>query len=125
FCASAISRNSGVGEKPLSADASKAQASAAAQPSACPSVSDKPRLRPSGVQRSLSCKERKRILLAEVDDNFPVVPGSSSIAANYLQNGLEEIGVDQGRDMTGFDRVGGGFCDERPRRVRPHRAATW
>ena len=53
--------------------------------------------------------------MAEFDDHFCVTPGSSSIAANYLEVGLVEISVDQGRDMTGFDRVGDGFFDERPR----------
>ena len=69
---------------------------AAVQPSACP----------SGLQRSPSCKERKRIRLAEFDDNFYVAPGSFSITANYLEVGFEDINVDQGRYMTGFDRVG-------------------
>src|SRR5262249_54074186 len=55
------------------------------------------------------------ILLAEFDDNFRVPPGSSSITANYLEVGLVDIGVDQGRYMTGFDRVRNGFFDERSR----------
>src|SRR6516164_6469761 len=79
---------------------------AAVQASACP----------GGLQRSCSCKERQRIRLAEFDDNFRVAPGSSSITANHLEEGLENIGVDQGRYMTGFDRVRDGFFDERPRR---------
>jgi hypothetical protein len=54
--------------------------------------------------------------LAEFDDNFRVAPDSSSITANHLEVGLVEIGGDQGRYMTGFDRVGDGFFDERPRR---------
>jgi hypothetical protein len=37
-------------------------------------------------------------------DAFRVAPSSSSITANYLEVGLEEIGGDQGRYMTGFDR---------------------
>ena len=60
---------------------------AAVEPSACP----------SGSQRSQSCIERKRILLAEFDDNFRAAPGSSSITANYLEVGLVDIGVDEGR----------------------------
>jgi hypothetical protein len=64
----------------------------------------------------MSCIERKRILLAEFDDNFRVAPGSCSITANHLEVGLEDVSVDQGRDMTGFGRVGDGFFDERPRR---------
>jgi len=40
------------------------------------------------VQRSMSCVERKRILLSEFDDNFRVGPGSSSITANRLEVGL-------------------------------------
>jgi hypothetical protein len=48
---------------------------------------------------------RNRILLAEFDDNFRVAPGSSSITANYFELGLAEIGADQGRYMTGFDRA--------------------
>ena len=79
---------------------------AAVKPSACP----------SRFQRSMSCIERKRILLAEFDDNFRVAPGSSSITANYLEVGLLVINVDEGRYMTGFDRVRDGFFDERPRR---------
>ena len=79
---------------------------AAVQASACP----------GGLQRSCSCKERQRIRLAEFDDNFRVAPGSSSITANHLELGLEDIGVDQGRYMTGFDRVRDGLFDERPRR---------
>ena len=68
------------------------------------------------MQRSQSCKERKRILLAEFDDNLRAAPGSSSITANHLELGLEPIGVDQGRYVTGFDRVRDGFLNERPRR---------
>src|SRR6516225_9818188 len=79
---------------------------AAVEPSACP----------SGSQRSQSCIERKRILLAEFDDNFCAAPGSSSITTNYLEVGLLVINVDEGRYMTGFDRVRDGFFDERPRR---------
>src|SRR5262249_5047728 len=79
---------------------------AAVQPSACP----------SGLQRSYSCIERNRILLAEFDDNFRVAPGSSSITANHFELGLQEIGEDQRRYMTGFDCVRNGFFDERPRR---------
>jgi len=70
---------------------------------------------PSGLQRSQSCKERKRILLTEFDGNFRVALGSSSITANYLEVGLVEISIDQGRCMTGFDRVRDRFFDERPR----------
>src|SRR5262249_21380586 len=62
------------------------------------------------------CKERKRIRLAEFDDNFRVAPGSSRITANHLEVGLVEISVDQGRYMTGFDRVRDGFFDKRSRR---------
>jgi hypothetical protein len=47
--------------------------------------------------------------LAAFDDNFRVAPGSSSITANYLEVGFEVIGVDQGRYMTGFDRVRDGW----------------
>src|SRR6516225_9501728 len=79
---------------------------AAVEPSACP----------SGSQRSQSCIERKRIVSAEFDDNFRAAPGSSSITANYLEVGLLVINVDEGRYMTGFDRVRGGFFDDRPRR---------
>jgi hypothetical protein len=32
-------------------------------------------------------------LLAEFGDNFRVAPGSSSITANYLELGLEVVGV--------------------------------
>jgi hypothetical protein len=67
------------------------------------------------LQRSQSCKEGKRILLAEFDDDFRVAPGSSSITPNYLEVGLPQINVDQGRYITGFDRVRDGFFDERPR----------
>ena len=59
---------------------------------------------------------RKRILLAEFDDNFRVALGSSSITANYFEDGLENISVDQGRDMTGFNRVRDSFFDERSSR---------
>ena len=41
---------------------------------------------------------------------------SSSITANHLEVGLKQIGVDQGRYMTDFDRVRDGFFDERSRR---------
>jgi hypothetical protein len=54
--------------------------------------------------------------LAEFGGNFRVAPGSSSITANHFEAGLEDIDVDQGRYMTGFDRVRDGFFDERPRR---------
>ena len=64
----------------------------------------------------MSCIERKRILLAEFDDNFCVAPGSASITANHFVVGLVEISVHQGRDMTGLDRLRDGFFDERPRR---------
>jgi hypothetical protein len=40
-------------------------------------------------------------------------PGPS-ITANHLEVGLEATGEDQGRYMTGFDRAGDGFFDERP-----------
>jgi hypothetical protein len=53
--------------------------------------------------------------LAEFDDHFRVAPGSSGITTNHLEVGLEQIGVDEGRYMTGFDRVRDGFFDERPR----------
>jgi hypothetical protein len=43
--------------------------------------------------------------LTEFDDNFRIAPGSSSITANHLEVGLEVIGVDQGRYMSGFDRA--------------------
>jgi hypothetical protein len=56
--------------------------------------------------------------LAEFDDNFRVAPGSSSIATNRFKVSLPLIIVDQGRYMTGFDRVGDGFFDERPRTER-------
>src|SRR5262249_4848487 len=78
---------------------------AAVQPSACP----------SGLQRSLGCIARKRILLAEFDENFCVAPGGSSCTVNYFEVGLVFISEDQGRHMSGFDRVGDGFFDERPR----------
>jgi hypothetical protein len=70
---------------------------------------------PGGLQRSSSCKERKRILLAEFDDNLRVALGRSSCTANHLKVGLDEISVDQGRYMPGFDSVGNGFFDQRPR----------
>jgi hypothetical protein len=54
--------------------------------------------------------------MAEFDDNFRVAPGSSSITANYLEVGRVVIGDDQGWHMAGFDRVGDGLFDERPRR---------
>jgi hypothetical protein len=50
---------------------------------------------PSELQGSQSCKDRYRILLAEFGYNFRVAPGSFSITANYLELGLEVIGVDQ------------------------------
>src|SRR5262249_6145075 len=78
---------------------------AALQPGACP----------GRLQRAPSSKERKRILLAEPEGNFGVAPGSSSITANHLEVGLEAIGEDQSRYMTGFDRDRNGFFDERPR----------
>ena len=53
--------------------------------------------------------------MAEFDDHFRVAPGSFSIPANYFEVGLEEISVDQGRYMIGFDRARDGFFDERPR----------
>ena len=49
--------------------------------------------------------------MAELEENFRVAPGGSSITANYLEVGLEPIGVDQSRYMTGFDRVGDGSFD--------------
>jgi hypothetical protein len=67
------------------------------------------------VYCSPSCKERKRILLAEFDDNFRVSPPSSSITANYFEVGLLVINIDQARYMPGLDRLRDGFCDERPR----------
>src|SRR5215472_1034486 len=78
---------------------------AAVQPSACP----------SGLQRSMSCNERKPILLAEFDGNVRVAPRSPSVTANYFEYGLMEISDAQGRHMTGFDRARDGFFDERPR----------
>jgi hypothetical protein len=53
--------------------------------------------------------------LAEFGDNFRVALGSSSITANHFEVGLEVIGVDQGRYMTGFDGARDGSFDERPR----------
>src|SRR5215469_4794271 len=79
---------------------------AAVQPSACP----------SGLQRSSSCIERKRILLAEFEDNFRIMPDGSSITTKYLEVGLVEVNADQGRYMTDFGGVRDGFFDERPRR---------
>ena len=59
----------------------------------------------------MSCIKRKRIRLAEFDDNFRAAQGSSGITANCFEVGLVEINVDQGRNMTGFDRVRDGFLD--------------
>ena len=56
----------------------------------------------------------KRIAALPKLYNLRAAPGSSSITANHLELGLEPIGVDQGRYMTGFDRVRDGFFDERP-----------
>jgi hypothetical protein len=53
--------------------------------------------------------------LAEFDNNLCVTPGRYSITANYFEVGLVDISEDQGRHMSGFDRVGDGFFDERPR----------
>jgi hypothetical protein len=69
----------------------------------------RPSAYPSGFQRSLSCKVRKRTLLAEFDDNFRVALGSSRITANYFELGLEEISLDQGRYMSGVHRLRDGF----------------
>jgi hypothetical protein len=71
--------------------------------------------------------ECKRIPLAAFDDNFRVAPGSSSITANDLEVGLEAIGEDQARYMTGFDRVRDGHGLEDAARfiglMRPWRQA--
>ena len=56
-----------------------------------------------------SCKERKRVLLAEFDESFRVAPGRSYITANHLEVGLVDISVGQGGYMTGFDRACDGF----------------
>ena len=58
---------------------------------------------------------RHRIPLAKLDDNFRVAPASSSIIANHFEVGLLVINADEGRYMTGFERVRDGFFDE-PRR---------
>jgi hypothetical protein len=63
------------------------------------------------LTRSPRCIERKRILLAEFNNNFRVTPGRSSITANYLEVGFAEIGVGQGRYVIGFHRLRDGFLN--------------
>ena len=92
-----------VGERRQRLSKRRRRGLAAVEASACP----------SGLQRPLSCKERKRILLAEFDENLHVTPRSPSITANYFEEGLVDISVDQGQYMTDFDRVRDGFVDER------------
>jgi hypothetical protein len=45
-------------------------------------------------------------LLAQFGDNSCSAPDSSSITANYVEEGFQDIGEDQGWYMTDFDRVG-------------------
>jgi hypothetical protein len=62
-----------------------------------------------------AAKSASAFTWAAFDDNFRAAPGSSSITANCLEVSLVDIGEDQGRYMTGFDRLRDGFFDERPR----------
>ena len=54
------------------------------------------------------------MLPAEFEDGLRGAPSGCGIATEYLEHGLEEVGVGLGRDVIGFDRARDSLFDQLP-----------